>query len=405
MTWKIRRDVLEKKKSERSNSALEARAVFLYSVQDLRPDVVTDLWTKSFIEFTCIIAHRFRRELLGEEAHDANSGSAVIARLVVEAVRKVEASDDSSFEDERILALTFATFTKINLDELEAAFPNWDSLKGSKQLRSVRKIIHEWSVNWNLDADWCRDHALSVLRHWIADETLKWAFLSPGTKSQLELKGWRGATSSKIWEVQYSRFGDALSIVGKNLKPFEFRWRGATFEAPAWNYLKEKDTEWRSRTRLRFTVWLSEKELAAIGPLASETASTEQLTSSEFDRALTWRYGAMKKFDAALKTYLGRRRLMRKASKSRHKLVEVDKKPKLQEHIEWAVRYQVGGEGLLQVGSGVRAATGGVQPSTVSRAVEDVLSLVGLSKRPDAKPGRTPGGRNKTPRILRELGR
>src|SRR6185436_2723637 len=227
MTWKIRRDVLEKKTSERSNSALEARAVFLYSVLNLRPDVVTDLWAKAFIEFTSVVAHRFRRELLGEEAHDADSGSAVLARLVVEAVRNVEASDDSSLGDERVLASIFATFTKINLDEIEAAFPDWDSLKGSNQLRSVRNTIHEWSVHWNLDADWCRDHALSVLRHWIANETLKWAFLSPGTKSQLEQKGWRGATSSRIWEVQYSRFGDALSILGGDLKPFEFRWRGA----------------------------------------------------------------------------------------------------------------------------------------------------------------------------------
>ena len=64
MTWKIRRDVLEKKTSERSNSALEARAVFPYSVQDLRPDVVTDLWAKAFKEFTRVVAHRFRRELL-----------------------------------------------------------------------------------------------------------------------------------------------------------------------------------------------------------------------------------------------------------------------------------------------------------------------------------------------------
>lgn len=38
MTWEIRRDVLEKKTSERSNSALEARAVFLYAVLDLRPE-------------------------------------------------------------------------------------------------------------------------------------------------------------------------------------------------------------------------------------------------------------------------------------------------------------------------------------------------------------------------------
>lgn len=404
MTWKIRRDVLEKKTSERPNSALEARAVFLYAVLNLRPDVVTDLWAKAFIEFTSVVAHRFRRELLGEDAHDADSGSAVLTRLVVEAVRNVEASNDSSLGDERVLASTFATFTKINLDEIEAAFPDWDSLKGSNQPRSVRNTIHEWSVHWNLDADWCRDHALSVLRHWISDETLKWAFLSPGTKSQLQQKGWRAATSSRIWDVQYLRFGDALSILGGDLKPFEFRWQGAIFNEAAWNYLKERETHWRLRTRLKFSVWLSEKELEKIRPLADDSASSE-LTSSELSRALAWRHGLLTKFDAALKSYIAGMRSKRKAAKSQHGLIEVDDKPKLQEHIEWAVRHQVGRESLLQIASSTRTDEVGVQASTVSRAVEDVLSLIEIPKRCNSKPGRTKGSRNRTPKIVRDLGR
>ena len=404
MTWKIRRDALEKKTSGPSNSVLEARVVFLYSVLDVRPEVVTDLWTKTFMEFTRLVAHRFRRELVGTDSHEAHSGSDVLNRLLIEAVHKVKASNDSNLTDERILALAFAPFAQIDLEQLEGAFPNWDSLKGSKQMRTVRKAIKDWSVDWNLDAGWCRDHALNVLSHWIADETLKWVFLSPETRSQLERKGWQRATSAKIWQVQSLRFGDALSIVGNNLKPFEFRWRGSIFDAPAWNYLKEKDTDWRSRTQLKFIVWLAEKELETIGAIASETASAD-IASMEIDRALTWRYGAMKKFDRQLRSYLRSIRLLRQASKSRHKLVEINKKPKLQEHIEWAVRYQVGGEGLLQIGLSVRAAAGGVQPSTVLRAVDDVLSLVGLLKRPDAKPGRISGRKNRTPRILRELGR
>lgn len=359
MTWKIRRDVLEKKTSEPANSAREARAVFLYLVLNHRPDVVTDLWTKAFKEFIPVVAHRFRRELLGEGAHEAVSGSAVLARLVIEAVRTVDASDDSSLGDERILALTFATFTKINLD---------------------------------------------VLRHWIADETLKWAVLLPGTKSQLEQKGWRGATSSRIWEVQYSRFGDALSILGRDLKPFEFRWQGAIFNEAAWNYLKERETHWRLRTRLKFSVWLSEKELEKIRPLADDSASSE-LTSSELGRALAWRHGLLTKFDAALKSYIAGMRSKRKAAKSQHGLIEVDDKPKLQEHIVWAVRHQVGRESLLQIASSTRTDEVGVHSSTVSRAVEDLLSLIEIPKRCNSKPGRTKGSRNRTPKIIRDLGR
>ena len=226
----------------------------------------------------------------------------------------------------------------------------------------------------------------------------------PSTKSQIEQKGWRGATSSKIWEVQYSRFGDALSILGGDLSPFEFRWQGAIFNATGWNYLKEKETHWRLRTRLKFSVWLSERELEKIGPLADDSVSTE-LTSSQLGRALAWRHGLLTKFDAALKSYIAGMRLKRKAAKSQHRLVEVDDKPKLQEHIEWAVKHQVGRESLLQIASSTGTDECGVQASTVSRAVENVLSLIGIPKRRDSKRGRTKGSRNRTPGIVRDLGR
>lgn len=35
--------------------------------------------------------------------------------------------------------------------------------------------IHEWSLTWNLDADWCRDHALAVLLAWLFNSELRWA--------------------------------------------------------------------------------------------------------------------------------------------------------------------------------------------------------------------------------------
>jgi hypothetical protein len=87
-----------------------------------------------------------------------------------------------------------------------------------------------------------------------------------------------------------------------------------------------------------------------------------------------------------MRAYLGTMRLLRQAAKSQHELVDVDDKPKLQEHIEWTVRYQVGGEGLSQIAFSIRQQEGGLQASTVSRAVEEVLSLIRLVKRPDAKP-------------------
>ena len=384
MTWKVDRDILEKKKSEEANSVLEARAVFLSLLLDLLPHVAADLWSKAFSEFLYIVAHQFKRELIGEQAETANSGRQVIAYLLAEAIDQLKTDDHLNINEETLMCVAFSRFQRIDSDQLKEDFADWNSLN-SDEIVGLKTRIHEWSIHWNLDADWCRDHALAVLCEWAVDETLRWAFLPSGTHSQLQRKGWQRATSARIWHVQWSRLVDGLRIFNGNLNPFEFAWRGAGFDAPSWNYLKQKERDWRLRTRLKFCVWLSEKELERIGPLADDAASNE-LTSAEIDKALGWRHGALTKFEAAMRAYLGRIRLLRQAAKSQHELVDVDDKPKLQEHIEWTVRYQVGGEGLSQIAFSIRQQEGGLQASTVSRAVEEVLALIRLVKRPDAKP-------------------
>ena len=403
MTWKLNRDVLEKEKGEQANSVLEARAVFLSSLLDLQPDVATDLWTRAFGEFLYAVSDRFKNELIGEQASTVNSGGQVLAHLFFEAEHQVETSDAGNLEEAPIVCLAFGRFGQITSDQLKDAFPNWNSLVTSEKTGSLRTKINDWSVRWNLDADWCREHALDVLCEWVADQGLKWAFISPGMQLQLERRGWQRATSARIWQVQWSRVLDGLSVLNANLNPFQFRWRASTFDAPSWNYLKENQADWRLRTKLKFCAWLSEKELERIEPLVAEASS--ELKPSELEREMAWRYGALTKFDSALKTYLRRMRSRRKAAKSRHKLVEVDHKPKLQEHIEWAISYQVGGQSLSQIASSIRSGEGGLQASTVLRAVEDVLSLLGIPKRSDAKQGRKKGSKNRRPRILRKLGR
>lgn len=80
-----------------------------------------------------------------------------------------------------------------------------------------------------------------------------------------------------------------------------------------------------------------------------------------------------------------------------------DEKRKLDQHLEWTVRFQVRGESLDDI-----VATGDIEKSTVFRGVNDMLRLIDLEKRADAKRGRRVGSRNKeskvTRRIRRELG-
>jgi len=169
MLWKLNRDVLEKERGEQANSVLEARAVFLSSLLDLQPDVATDLWTRAFGEFLYAVSDRFKNELIGEQASTVNSGGQVLAHLFLEAEHQVETSDAGNLDEAPILCLAFGRFGQITSDQLKDAFPNWKSLVTSEKTGSLRTKINDWSVRWNLDADWCREHALDVLCEWVAD--------------------------------------------------------------------------------------------------------------------------------------------------------------------------------------------------------------------------------------------
>lgn len=78
-----------------------------------------------------------------------------------------------------------------------------------------------------------------------------------------------------------------------------------------------------------------------------------------------------------------------------------NEKRNLTQHLEWTVRYQVNRDTLAEIAK----AAGVNNPSSVSRAVDNILCQIGLEKRSDARPGRALGSRNQTSPILRSLGR
>jgi hypothetical protein len=67
-------------------------------------------------------------------------------------------------------------------------------------------------------------------------------------------------------------------------------------------------------------------------------------------------------------------------------------KKNLARHLEWTVRVQVKGETIREV-----ADSTSVKPSSVSRAVDEILNMVGISKREDLKRGRIVGSKNQRP--------
>lgn len=47
---------------------------------------------------------------------------------------------------------------------------NWTSLTGDKNGEALRDAILAWATQWNLNSEWCRDHALQVMLRWQGEE-------------------------------------------------------------------------------------------------------------------------------------------------------------------------------------------------------------------------------------------
>lgn len=81
-------------------------------------------------------------------------------------------------------------------------------------------------------------------------------------------------------------------------------------------------------------------------------------------------------------------------------------KRKLRLHLEWAVRFQVCGESLENIANSIgEMVAGGIEKSTVLRGVYDLLRLIDLEKRADARRGRRAGSKSKESRTIRQTRR
>lgn len=80
-------------------------------------------------------------------------------------------------------------------------------------------------------------------------------------------------------------------------------------------------------------------------------------------------------------------------------------KRKLDQHLEWTVKFQVFRKSLDDIATTAgNEAAGGVEKSTVMSGVYDILRLMGLEKRSDAKRGRRSEASTHT-KTIREVGR
>lgn len=322
----------------------EARGSFLSLIPDLRPHVIGDLWSTTFFDFVFALAELFKKELVGD-ATKIKSGEEVFLHLLVCAMHEQSAEPWLIDRVNAALIRTLGHFHKLDQQQVREAIPDWKTLQRRKKTGELRKKLQEWSTKWNLDAEWCCDHALSVLRCWLFDEPLRWTFIDPDpdppnvipTRESRLTVGWKIAGTGATADVLWSRVG-LTSQVYEGGDPAPFKCRG--FEAAGWNFLRER-AEYKRQVELDFRIYCLENELTRLTKLKEREARHDQIKLENYQIKLeNDQTGALREFNRELDNYLSKLEQERIAAATKHNLVAAP--PAAQSiHFEWLILYQV----------------------------------------------------------------
>jgi hypothetical protein len=208
--------------------AHEERVLFLRTIPELRPQVITSLYHAAFVKFIAFVVHRFRKHLIDVPLP----------------------SDNSSNE-------LFKCLWNIPEEEVQiATIGGWNALQRKKRTKDLVEQLRGWAQEQNLTADWCLDHAIEVLRVWFYDERQRWLDMRlQSPLSSIVIPGWLEAITNMEFKLAYSRYELQTEVLSSNSGDpplFVFEWKGLRFEAAGWNYVREGKETWKKRVEREF---------------------------------------------------------------------------------------------------------------------------------------------------------
>lgn len=406
----------KEERANRSESTRLARVEFLRLIPLVKPECLEELWRLAFVEFVCVVTEIFQAKLIQTSTSD--KGFKVFSSLLAQTYFKIRNDGLINKSIGDLLCRTFSRFHAIDSYELEKTFPSFNALGTLACAQGLRNVISFWSRKWNLDAEWCRDHAVITFRELLASDRFKWSFLNnvksldfiwreaalladPETQETvgglevltrtikaLETEesesmnfAWYWAAQEITHAVLWSRLELSVKVHGNGGDPdqFEFKWLDIDFVRPGFNQLKETQTQFRRRLEVEFRLCLNERERLTLSKILKGD------TNSDFTDDLG--FGLLQRFKERLDKHI--EDVLSKSSPNTKNLVPTKRRPYLDRNLRWTIEYQ------LYPGKTLNELAGdGPNKTTVKRAIDDSLALLGLTKRLDAKQGRKRGSRN-----------
>jgi hypothetical protein len=236
--------------NEPSELCLQARTQFLESVLRLKPQVVADLWNKPFPKFKLAVIRRFAQEILDgiedigayfneqQKEYLEDQDSPYIHLLQRKLEEATGARPYGAFEllSERpalkekineviqyyvaaiqngivVKVIQTKLTTEFGEDPIESGFRFYADIAGRDEDHTLAAVIQTWSERWNLNADWCRDHAVAVLREWLSHNQLSSVGLYT-TEQAMQGSGWASATHEFLFASISSRVSAETAVYG-----------------------------------------------------------------------------------------------------------------------------------------------------------------------------------------------
>lgn len=271
------------KKSKDSPFIQAARSYYLGLIPGLKPYVIQTLLLAAFQSFNALLLN---------------------SKNAIDSIYKLVESE--------ALEPILRTPQAVKEQALKRFVPDWCSLQRIKGARAFRQVLQDWAQEQNLTDDWCLDHAVSFLRHFIAKaDRINWQILE---QHPHVYKYYLDKIKAESWLCAIRERDDAALLTQfKSNKVFE--------ESDVYSFLfKYKDLE-----------------IAESGPFYRPTSDFNKEVKERFEM-LGGRNikGARKALGQQKTLYLQK---VKKVAKKT--LKEPPARRRTEDHLKWLIEYQV----------------------------------------------------------------
>lgn len=350
-------------------SRWEAREDFFNSIDRIEPKVALSLFAKAFHSFIALAWFKFPKAI-PEPIRKNRSGKTNLSdeELYLEIMKtSIESNPEIwlNYSNQMPLTVLLSNFERFPVRKIVNAFPSWAALKKNPLASELCSKIQEWSEEWNLNEDWCRDFAVTALCVWIQDKWARW------DNHHISFQGAIPIVARKHFLKRVNDYWFTNNTLASKFKQmiidkvkaerFEFKFRHIEFKAIQWNPFGMTRRHWKEDAVRDFQYHLL--QLKRNGIIVPQ--------------------GILTKFRKQVDSYLS---LIDEVPKQ----VGINKSPRrwARQHFDWAVQFQVKKYSTTDI---VKLNKKSI--STISEGINGVWDFIGLKRRPELPSGMPKGTR------------